>query len=158
MTTTTTTTTITTKEKPMKVKSLFCSAVLAFSLALVSWPVSAQTSSSPTDPQSSANPEVDSIPIDKLVTATCRQAWQMAGRNQDGFYAIVARLTELSAHNRGVSIPDDQQAGARAGEWIRTQALKDPDQLLYSVVDRAVQYSIGKGRTTPANDSTTSQR
>ena len=45
---------------------------------------------------------------------------------------------------------DDKAAGARAGQWIRTQAIKDPDQLLYAVVDHAVQYSIAKGRTTPA--------
>jgi hypothetical protein len=145
----------------MKAKSILSLAVLVFSLVLMAISLSAQTpgtssgtsSASSSNSQSDAAAQVDSIPIDKLVTATCRQAWHLGGRNQDGFYAIVARLAQLSAHNRGVTLPDDQSAGARAGEWIRTQALKDPDQLLYAVVDQAVQHSIAKGRATPTNAS-----
>ncbi len=94
------------------------------------------------------------VPLDKLVTATCRQAWLMSGRNRDQFFEYVKELAALSAQNRNVSLPDDQAsdaqaAGARAGQWIRTQAIKDPDQLLYAVVDHAVRYSISKGRATP---------
>ncbi len=97
--------------------------------------------------------QAGSLPIDRLVVLTCRQAWQMGGRNEDGFFAIVKQLAELSAQNRGVTLPDDKDAGARAGQWIRTQALKDPDQLLYAVVDHAVLYSINKGRTAAAGTS-----
>lgn len=91
-----------------------------------------------------------SYPLDKLVTLTCRQAWQMSGKTQDGFFAIVKQLAELSAQNRGVTLPDDKAAGARAGDWIRTHAIADPDQLLYEVVDHAVQYSIKKGTAKPS--------
>ena len=95
--------------------------------------------------------KINAIPLDRLVTATCRQAWHMGGENQDAFFDIVERLTDLSAHNRGVTLPDDKDAGSRAGQWIRTQALKDPDQLLYAVVDHAVLYSLNKGTSTPVS-------
>ncbi len=104
---------------------------------------------SPATTSGADDARINAIPIDKLVTATCRQAWQMAGRNQDGFFDIVARLAALSAANRDVNLPDDKAAGAKAGEWIRTQAIKDPDQLLYAVVDHAILYSISKGTATP---------
>ena len=99
--------------------------------------------------------KINAIPLDRLVTATCRQAWHMGGENQDAFFDIVERLTDLSAHNRGVTLPDDKNAGSRAGEWIRTQALKDPDQLLYAVVDHAVLYSVKKGTSTPVGTTAT---
>ena len=110
-----------------------------------------QTSDQPAAPMGSdmQSAPVSQAPLDKLVTLTCRQAWQMSGRNQDQFFEYVKQLAALSAQNRNVTLPDDKAAGARAGQWIRTQAIKDPDQLLYAVVDHAVQYSISKGRTTP---------
>ncbi len=95
--------------------------------------------------------KINAIPLDRLVTSTCRQAWHLGGDNEDAFFDIVERLTDLAAHNRGVMLPDDKTAGSRAGQWIRTQALKDPDQLLYAVVDHAVQYSIHKGTSTPVS-------
>jgi hypothetical protein len=124
-------------------------AVLFVSLALLlSLPCLAQTATGNNNTAASgAAPQLP--PIDQLVTMTCRQAWHAGGKTQEGFFAIVQQLTELSAHNRGVTIPDDKAAGQRAGQWIRTQALKDPDQLLYAVVDHAVQYSIKKGTATP---------
>ncbi len=96
---------------------------------------------------------VSQAPIDQLVTLTCRQAWQKSGRNRDQFFEYVKQLAALAAQNRDVTLPDDKAAGARAGNWIRTQAIKDPDQLLYAVVDHAVQYSIAKGRTTPGTSA-----
>jgi hypothetical protein len=56
----------------------------------------------------------------------------------------VQALTELSAQKRGITLPDDQAAGKKAGDWIKKQAKKDPDQLLYVIVDHAVQYSARK--------------
>ncbi len=97
---------------------------------------------------------INAIPLERLVTSTCRQAWHLGGDNEDAFFDIVERLTDLSAHNRGVTLPDDKTAGSKAGQWIRTQSLKDPDQLLYAVVDHAVQYSIHKGTSTPVSVKT----
>jgi len=95
--------------------------------------------------------KINAIPLERLVTSTCRQAWHLGGDNEDAFFDIVERLTDLSAHNRGVTLPDDKTAGSRAGRWIRTQALKDPDELLYAVVDRAMLYSIRRGTSTPVS-------
>jgi hypothetical protein len=105
----------------------------------------------PAQGNDASSARINAIPLDQLVTATCRQAWHMGGSNQDGFFDIVERLTQLSAHNRGVTLPDDKNAGSRAGNWIRTQAIKDPDQLLYAVVDHAVLYSMHKGSSTPVS-------
>jgi hypothetical protein len=134
----------------MKLKSIL--GILVVSLALlVSLSSPAQTPNADANANSSASSQTPPQlpPVDQLVTMTCRQAWHAGGKTQEGFFAIVQQLTELSARNRGVTIPDDKAAGERAGEWIRTQALKDPDQLLYAVVDHAVQYSISKGRAKP---------
>ena len=131
----------------MKLKSLYSVGLLAAVLATFSTPCGmwAQENAGAAPEQNTAGTSIASIPLERLVTATCRQAWQMGGRTQDGFFEIVKRLTELSAQNRSVTLPDNKAAGARAGQWIRTQAMKDPDQLLYAVVDHAVQYSIRTG-------------
>jgi hypothetical protein len=140
----------------MKLKSTCCLGILALLLVPMSVRTTfAQDSGSSTAAQNSADTQAPPVPIEKLVTATCRQAWHMGGRTQEGFFAIVKQLAALSAQNRGVTLPDNKEAGARAGEWIRTQALKDPDQLLYAVVDQAVQKSIAAGRAKPT--STTPQ-
>ncbi|HVZ16538.1 MAG TPA: hypothetical protein VG897_05440 [Terriglobales bacterium] len=136
----------------MKFKPICWMAVLALTFVAMSpRHASAQSASTPSTAQTGSEAQVPPLPpIDQLVTATCRQAWHMGGKTQEGFFAIVQELTALSAKNRGVTLPDDKAAGARAGEWIRTQALKDPDQLLYAVVDQAVQHSIAKGRAKAA--------
>jgi hypothetical protein len=132
-------------------------AILLVSLALLfSLPVLAQTPSTDNNSATADQAPPQLPPIDQLVTMTCRQAWHAGGKTQAGFFAIVQELTELSSKNRGVTIPDDKAAGERAGQWIRTQALKDPDQLLYAVVDHAVQWSISKGRATPTGTAPTS--
>jgi hypothetical protein len=81
---------------------------------------------------------------EQVVTSSVREAWQLGGKTEQGFFEIVQALTEISAQKRGIAIPDNEQAGKKAGEWIKKQAKKDPDQLLYVIVDRAVQYSARK--------------
>jgi len=78
---------------------------------------------------------------DQLVTLSVREAWALGGKTEQGFFDIVKQLAELSAQKRGITLPDNKEAGMKAGEWIKRQAKKDPDQLLYVIVDRAVQYS-----------------
>lgn len=79
--------------------------------------------------------------MEQAVTSSVREAWALGGKTDEGFFEIVQALAELSAQKRGVTPPDTESAGAKAGNWIKTQARKDPDQLLYVVVDHAVQYS-----------------
>ena len=81
---------------------------------------------------------------EQAVTSTVREAWALGGRTPEGFFEIVKTLTEISAQKRGLAIPENEQSGVRAGKWIRNQAKKDPDQLLYVIVDRAVQFSAAK--------------
>ena len=90
---------------------------------------------------------------DQIVTATVHQAWQLAGRNEQNFFEIVRQLAEISAKNRNLTLPDDPTAGKRAGEYIRDQAKADHDQLLYAIVDKAVQMTATKS---PTSASTTS--
>jgi hypothetical protein len=85
--------------------------------------------------------------LDQAVTASVREAWQMGGKTEEGFFQIVQALIQLDAQKRGIAVPDDAGAGQKVGNWIKKQAKKDPDQLLYAVVDQAVQHSV---KTTPA--------
>ena len=48
-------------------------------------------------------------------------------------------LAPLSAQKRGLTLPETKETGARAGETINEMAKADPDQLLYVIVDKAVQ-------------------
>lgn len=75
---------------------------------------------------------------DQLVTSTVHEAWVMSGRNEDQFFDMVQALAVMSAQKRGLTLPDNQAAGEKAGAWIKKEAKRDPDQLLYAVVDKAV--------------------
>lgn len=84
-------------------------------------------------------------PVEQLVPLSVREAWRLGGRTEQGFFDIVKELTELSAQKRGITLPDNKEAGIKAGDWIKKEARKDPDQLLYVIVDRAVRYSARVG-------------
>jgi hypothetical protein len=90
----------------------------------------------------------------QILTATVHQAWELSGKNEANFFEIVRELAEISARNRNVSLPDDQTAGRRAGQYIREQARADHDQLLYAIVDKAVQMTGTKSATSAANSTT----
>ncbi len=75
---------------------------------------------------------------EQLLTSTVHQAWLLSGKNEATFFEMVKQLAELSAANRGITLPDDEAAGRRFGNAIKTNAKADTDQLLYAVVDKAV--------------------
>ena len=81
---------------------------------------------------------------EQAVTSSVREAWALGGKTPEGFFEIVKALTEISAQKRGVAIPENEQSGVKAGAWIKKQAKKDPDQLLYVIVDQAVQHSANQ--------------
>jgi hypothetical protein len=97
----------------------------------------------------SAGAQISDIPVDQIVTKTVHEAWVASGRNEDKFFAMVQECAQLSARNRNIDLPDTAEAGEKFGAWIKKEARKDPDQLLYAVVDRAVRY-IGKTSTVAA--------
>ena len=75
---------------------------------------------------------------DQLLTSTVHQAWLLSGKNEATFFEMVQQLAELSATNRGIDLPNDEAAGRRFGNYVKTTAKADTDQLLYAVVDKAV--------------------
>jgi hypothetical protein len=75
---------------------------------------------------------------DQLITSTVHDAWILSGKNEATFFDMVQDLAELSAKNRGITLPDDAATGRRMGEYIKRTAKADTDQLLYAVVDKAV--------------------
>jgi hypothetical protein len=95
--------------------------------------------------QATASP----LPLDQLVTKTVHEAWVASGRNEDKFLAMVQQLMELSASKRGITLPETEEAGTKAGNWIKKEARKDPDQLLYVVVDHSVRY-VGRKQAAAA--------
>lgn len=92
---------------------------------------------------------------DQLLTSTVHQAWLLSGRNEDQFFEMVKELAAMSAQNRGLVLPQTDAAGKKAGELIKKQARKDPDQLLYAVVDRAVMKTGKKTAAVTANSAAT---
>ncbi len=102
----------------------------------------------------SAATDTSPVPLDKLLPMTVHEAWVASGRNEDKFFDMVKELVDLSAKNRGVTLPDTAAAGQRAGAKFKELARKDPDQLLYAVVDTMVQQFAAKTATAkPAADA-----
>jgi hypothetical protein len=86
-----------------------------------------------------ADASAPSWTLDQAVTCSVHDAWQLGGKTEPGFFAIVKALAELSAQKRGLTLPDNEAVGRQFGEYIKTQAKADHDQLLYAIVDRAVR-------------------
>jgi hypothetical protein len=101
-------------------------------LPFVTMPAVGQEASSATEP-------APTWTIDQAVTCSVHDAWELGGKNEAGFFAIVKALAELSAQKRGLVLPDKEAVGREFGEYIKTQAKADHDQLLYAIVDRAVR-------------------
>jgi hypothetical protein len=112
-------------------------------LAVVAMPAVGQEASSTTEP-------APTWTIDQAVTCSVHDAWELGGKNEAGFFAIVKALAELSAQKRGLVLPDKEAVGREFGEYIKTQAKADHDQLLYAIVDRAVRKY---GTAAPAGGS-----
>lgn len=77
----------------------------------------------------------------QLLTATVHQAWVLSNKNEANFYEMIEQLADISAKNRGVTLPESAAAGRRMGEYIKRTASADTDQLLYAVVDKAVMLT-----------------
>jgi hypothetical protein len=111
-----------------------CAVVLwaAMLLPCVAIPSSGQQAPSATEPAANWT-------IDQAVTCSVHDAWELGGKTEAGFFAIVKALAELSAQKRGLVLPDNETVGREFGQYIKVQAKADHDQLLYAIVDRAVR-------------------
>jgi hypothetical protein len=108
-----------------------------------------QSSSAPS--VTATNSAGSTMATDGLLTSTVHEAWVASGRNEDKFFDMVKTLAAMSAEKRGVTLPDTEATGRAMGMAIKASARRDPDQLLYAVVDAAVRKTAaGTGTTTPA--------
>ncbi|HEY0162604.1 MAG TPA: hypothetical protein VGB69_08020 [Edaphobacter sp.] len=76
---------------------------------------------------------------EQILTCTVSQCWQISGKSEDSFFDIVQDLAVISAQNRNLTLPEDEKAGQKAGEYIKAKAKEDHDSLLYAIVDQAVR-------------------
>jgi hypothetical protein len=113
--------------------------VVALWIASLMPAVSVAAVAAPLQDAPSANAPAPTWTIDQAVTCSVHDAWVLSGKNEEGFFAIVKALAELSAQKRDVTLPDNATVGQEFGQYIKTQARADHDQLLYSIVDRAVR-------------------
>ncbi|HMG02772.1 MAG TPA: hypothetical protein VK596_06540, partial [Edaphobacter sp.] len=75
----------------------------------------------------------------QILTCSVSQCWQLSGKSEDTFFDIVQDLAVISAKNRNLTLPEDEAAGKKAGEYIKAKAKADHNQLLFSIVDQAVR-------------------
>jgi hypothetical protein len=78
-------------------------------------------------------------PPDQLITSTVHDAWVLSGRNEEKFFAMISELAGISAEKRGLTLPNTEDAGKKFGELVKSLSKGNHDQLLYVVVDEAVQ-------------------
>src|ERR1700722_4504377 len=77
---------------------------------------------------------------EQILTCTVSDCWQLAGKNEATFFDIIQQLAGISAQARGLTLPDNAEAGKRTGEYIKAKAKTDHGQLLYAIVDAAVRH------------------
>jgi hypothetical protein len=117
---------------------------LSVTLAVATLVATAQQPKSPV----TTTPSADSAAphnwtTEQILTCTVSDCWQLAGKNEATFFDIVQQLTQISAQARGITLPDDAEAGRRAGEYIKAKAKADRGALLYAIVDGSVRW-VGK--------------
>lgn len=104
-------------------------------------PMAMQAQNKPAQSVTAAN-SANAVHVnEELLTSTVHEAWVASGRNEDKFFDMVQQCAELSSQKRGVTLPDTEAAGRKMGMLIKTTARRDPDQLLYAVVDAAVKQT-----------------
>lgn len=116
------------------------STLLAAGLLFIPIAVHAQQKPAEIEPRSAAGMKETTMHYthEQLLTATVHQAWLLSNKNEANFFDMVEELARISATNRGITLPETAIAGRRMGEYIKRNAKADTDQLLYSVVDKAV--------------------
>ena len=115
---------------------------IALSLTLAAATIAA-TAQQPKSPVT-ITPSADSTTphnwtTEQILTCTVSDCWQLAGKNETTFFDIIQQLAEISAQTRGLTLPNDEAAGKRTGEYIKAKAHTDHGQLLYAIVDAAIR-------------------
>ena len=126
-----------------KLKTILITAVAGATLAL---PIVGMAQENIEPKSAAGKTETAHAPYTKeqLLTATVHEAWLLSDKNEANFFEMVEQLAEISATNRGITLPDTAAAGRRLGEEIKRAARLDTDQLLFAVVDKAVRMTSPK--------------
>lgn len=103
-----------------------------------------QTTSTETSSTTTSTQPAPTWTADQLITASVHDAWLLSGKNEQVFFEMVTQLAQISAQKRGLTLPDSEEAGKRFGQLVKDMAKADHDQLLYVVVDKAVQQTATK--------------
>src|ERR1700754_3879671 len=111
----------------------------AFTLAAATVAATAQQPSPATITPSADSAAPHNWTTEQILTCTVSDCWQLAGKNEATFFDIVQQLAEISAQSRGLTLPDNAEAGKRSGEYIKAKAKADHGQLLYAIVDASVR-------------------
>lgn len=98
-----------------------------------------QTTTTETSSTTTTTQPAPTWTMQQLITSSVHDAWVMSGKNEATFFEMVTQLAQLAAEKRGLTLPDSEAAGKRFGELVKDMAKQDHDQLLYVVVDKAVQ-------------------
>jgi hypothetical protein len=130
---------------------LFSRFALCFALSAVALSASAQQPSAATITPSADSTAAHNWTNEQILTCTVSDCWQLAGKNETTFFDIIQQLAAISAQTRGLTLPDNAEAGRRAGEYIKAKAKSDHGQLLYAIVDASVRRVGTKPSTPPAN-------
>ena len=122
-------------------KIALCLTLAAATLSLTAQQQPQPQSKSPATiipPAADAN-EPHNWTTEQILTCTVSDCWQLSGKNEETFFDIVQQLAAISAHTRGLALPDNATAGQRAGEYIKAKAKADHGQLLYAIVDASIR-------------------
>jgi hypothetical protein len=122
----------------MRVNQKFAAIVLAAGMVL-STGAFAQSSMTSGQASGQAQGTQSAWPLDQLITSSVHDAWVLSGRNEEKFFGMVSELAQISAQKRGLTLPNTEDAGKRFGELVKSLSKGNHDQLLYVVVDQAVQ-------------------
>jgi hypothetical protein len=117
---------------------------LCVTLAAATLTATAQQQQQPKSPATIITPSADANEphnwtTEQILTCTVSDCWQLSGKNEETFFDIVQQLAAISAHTRGLTLPNDAAAGQRAGEYIKAKAHTDHGQLLYAIVDASIR-------------------
>ena len=119
----------------------FRGLLLAASLSLSPVMLTAQNANGNVQSVTAANSMGGVTVNPQSLTLTVHEAWVQSARNEDKFFDMVKQFAQMSAEKRGVTLPNTEAAGVKMGTLIKTSARRDPDQLLYAVVDSAVRQT-----------------
>jgi hypothetical protein len=113
--------------------------VFALTLTAATVAASAQQPATATITPSADSAAPHNWTTEQILTCTVSDCWQLAGKNETTFFDIIQQLAEISAQSRGLTLPDNAEAGKRSGEYIKAKAKTDHGQLLYAIVDASVR-------------------